>query len=130
MTCVSSFSFTGLLSRTQSCCAISRKVAGRDITGQDDDRDLAMKLLPQLRGDLQPIHAVRQIVVGKNQVGSDRPARHQFQRRGAVRRRRHSMALFLENKLQESAHVGIVLDRPGCAPVRRAPSIRCRRSRG
>ena len=84
--------------------------AGRDIAGQNDDRDLAMKLFPQLRGDLEPVHAVRQIVVGKDEVGPDRPARHQFQRCDAVRRRCRAMALVLEDELEEFAHFGIVLD--------------------
>ena len=84
--------------------------AGRDVTGQNDDRDLAMKLLPQLRGDLQPVHAVRQIVVRKDEVRPDRPSRHQFQRRDAVRRRCRAMAFVLEDQLEEFAHFGIVLD--------------------
>ena len=69
-----------------------------------------MKLLPQLRGDLQPVHAVWQIVVRKDEVRSDRPSRHQFQRRDAVGRRRRAMALVLEEELEEFAHFGIVLD--------------------
>ena len=84
--------------------------AGRYITGQNDDRDLTMKLLPQLRGDLKPVHAIRQIVVCKDEVRPDRPSRHQFQRRDAVRRRCRAMALVLEEELEELAHVGIVLD--------------------
>ena len=100
MACVSSFSFTGLLSCAQSCRAMSRKVPVDDVAGQNDDRNLAMKLLPQFRGDLEPIHAVRQVVVGEDQVGPNRPARHQIQRRDAVRRRRHAMALVLEEELE------------------------------
>ena len=57
---------------------------GRYVAGQNDDRDLAMQRLPQLRGDLKPVHAVGQIVVGEDEVGADRAARHQFQRRVAV----------------------------------------------
>ena len=40
-----------------------------------------MKFLPQLRGELQPVHAIRQIVVREDEVRPDRPSRHQFQRR-------------------------------------------------
>ena len=103
--------------------------AGRDIAGQNDDRDLAMKLLPQLRGDLKPVHAVRQIVVREDEVGPDRPSRHQFQRRDAVRRCRRAMAFVLEEKLEELAHFGIVLDdqdRAGAASSLRRPVIACR----
>ena len=31
---------------------------GRDIAGQDDDRDITMKFLPQLRDELEAGHAV------------------------------------------------------------------------
>ena len=99
-----------------------------------------MQRFPQLRGDLQPVHPVWQIVVRKNEVGPERPACHQFQRRDAVRRRRRAMALFLENELEEVANLGIVLDhqdRAGAAsvstiasprPVER--SARCRAALG
>ncbi len=98
-----------------------------------------MKLFPQLRGDLKPVHAVRQIVVCEDEVGSDRPSRHQLQRRDAVGRRCHAMALVREEELEELAHFGVVLDdqdRPGAAsafndPVIRAVAgalrLRCRR---
>ena len=71
---------------------------GRDITGQNDDRDLAMKLFPQLRDDLEPVHTVWQIVVCKDEVRSDRPARDQFQRCDTVRRCYRAMALVLEGE--------------------------------
>ena len=76
MTCVSSFNFTGLLSCTQFCRGDIAQGTGRDITGQNDDRDLAMQLLPQLCGDLEPVQAAGQIVVGEDEVGPDRPSRH------------------------------------------------------
>ena len=69
-----------------------------------------MKFLPQLRGELKPVHAIRQIVVGKDEVGPDRPSRHQFQRCDAIRRCRRAMALVLEEELEEFAHLRIVLD--------------------
>ena len=83
---------------------------GRDITGQNDDRDLAMKFFPQLRDDLEPVHTVWQIVVCEDEVRSDRPARDQFQRCDTVRRCYRAMALVLEDEREEFAHVGIVLD--------------------
>ena len=94
---------------------------GRYVAGQDDDRDLAMQLFPQLRGDLEPVHAVRQIVVGQDEIGPDRPSRHQFQRRDPVRRRRRAMALVLEQELEQFAHLGIVLDDQD-----RAGAVACR----
>src|SRR3546814_41097 len=69
-----------------------------------------IEILPQFRGELEPVHAVRQIVVGKDEVRSDRAARHKFQRCDAVRRGCHAMALVLENHREEVAHIGLILD--------------------
>ena len=44
MTCVSSFDLTGLLSCTQSRQRDVAQGVGRYVAGQDDDRDLAVKL--------------------------------------------------------------------------------------
>ena len=88
-----------------------------------------MKLLPQLRGELEPVHAVRQIVVCKDEVRSDRPSRHQFQRGDAVGRCCGAMAFVLEEELEEFAHFGIVLDdqdRASAANVFNDPVIACR----
>ena len=126
MACVSSFNFTGLVSWTQFWQRDVAQGAGRDVAGQNDDRDLAMKLLPQLCGELEPVHAVGQVVVGEDEVGPDRASRHQFQRCDAIRRCCRSMAFVLEKELEKFAHLGIVLDdqdRAGAANSLR----RCRR---
>ena len=49
--------------------------AGRYVAGQNDDRDLAMKSIAKLRGDLKSVHAIWQVVVRENEVGPDRPSR-------------------------------------------------------
>src|ERR1700730_5975571 len=69
-----------------------------------------MKLFPQLRGDLEPVHTVWQIVVRKDEIRSGCPPRDQFQRSNAVRRRRRAMALVLEEEFEKFAHLRIVLD--------------------
>ncbi len=95
--------------------------AGRYIAGQNDDRDLAMKLLPQLRRDLKPVHAVRQIVVGEDEVGSDRSSRHQFQRRDAV----GAVAAPWPSSLRKSSRRSRTSGSSSTtkiAPVRRTPS--------
>ena len=84
---------------------------GRDVTGQNDDRDLAMKLFPQLRGDLEPVHAIRQIVVCEDEVRSDRPSRRPIPaprcRQAPLPRDGPSS---LRTKFEKFAHFGIVLD--------------------
>ena len=69
-----------------------------------------MKLFPQFRGDLKSVHAIRQIMVCKNEFRSNRPLCHQFQRCGAVGRGCRVMALVLEVVLEEFSHFRIVLD--------------------
>ena len=52
MASVSSRNFTGLLSCRQSCRTDFAERVGRDIAGQNDDRNLAVKHFAQLCGDL------------------------------------------------------------------------------
>ena len=59
---------------------------------------------------LQPVHAVRQIVVRENKVGPDDPSCHQIQCCDAVWRGRRAIALVLEEEFEQFAHLGIVLD--------------------
>ena len=82
---------TGLLSCTQCWRAIARNVAGRYVTGQDDDRNVALEALrAQFRRRVRrPIHPVRQVVVRQDQVGTDRmPRATRSSACDAVRRRR------------------------------------------
>ena len=64
--------------------------AGRDIAGQNDDRDRTMKLLPQLCNKLKSVQAVGKIVVGEDEIRTDRPSCHQIQCCDAVTRRGRS----------------------------------------
>ncbi len=141
MVCVSSFGFTGLLSRTKSLERDLAQGTGRYVAGENNGRDMAKKLFLELRDDLEAVHAVRQIVVCEDEIGSDRPLRHQVQRRDAVGRRCDAMALVREEELEELAHLRVVLDdqdRPGVASGLNARVIRavagalelgCRRAR-
>ena len=49
--------------------------ACRYVTGQDDDRDLTMKLRAQLLDNLEPIQSLRQIVVRKDEIRPDLASR-------------------------------------------------------
>ena len=57
---------------------------GRDVAGQDDDRDVAMKFLLHLRRDFEPVHAVGQIEIRENRVWPEILAFDQLHRLGAV----------------------------------------------
>ena len=65
-----------------------------------------MKFLPQLRSELEPVHAVGKIVVGEYEVGPDRPSCHQIQRRDAVARCCRAMAFVLEESSSSSRTSG------------------------
>jgi hypothetical protein len=71
----------------------------RYVACKDDDRDLAMRDLPQFRSGPQPIHFIRQIEVRKNKVGLNSASRHQFQRGDTIIRRHHAMPIFLNSPL-------------------------------
>ena len=110
MACVSSVQFHRLVELDTVLTRDIAQGAGRYITGQNDDRDLAMKLLPKLCSELKPVHAIGKIVVGKDEIRPDRPSRHQIQRCDAVGRCCRAMALVLEEDLEEFAHLRIILD--------------------
>ena len=82
--------------------------------------------LAQLRGDLEPVHTVRQIVVGQDKIGSDHPSRHQLQRRDAVGRRRYAWPSSSSSSSSSSRTSGIVLDDQDRCRCGRAVR-RCRR---
>ena len=91
---------------------------GRNVAGENDEWNSPIELLPQFLGDLNPVHAVWQIVVGEDQIGPHRPARHRFQSSGAVDGRRRLIALIVQEQLEVLAHFRVVLndqDRSGCA---------------
>jgi hypothetical protein len=53
---------------------------------------------------------VWQVVICKDEIGTDRASRHQFERGNLVRRRYSVMALVPEKVLEKFAPFGIVLD--------------------
>ena len=63
----------------------------RYVSGHDDDRNIAVKMLAQLYRRRQPVHSVRQIVVRDHEVGLERVPHRQFQRRDAIGSRRYAM---------------------------------------
>ena len=83
---------------------------GRNVAGENDEWNSPIERLPQFLGDLNPVHAVGQIVVGEDQIGPHRPARHRFQSSGAVDGRRDVIALIVQEQLEVLAHFRIVLN--------------------
>ncbi len=69
-----------------------------------------LEFLPQFLCDFDSVHAIRQIVIGKDQIGSDRPASRQFQSGGAVDGRHGVIALFPQEEFEVLAHFRVVLD--------------------
>src|SRR5208337_4980471 len=83
---------------------------GGNIASENDDWNLPIELLPQFLTDLNPVHAIWQIVVGEDEIGSRRPARQQSQGVVAVDGRRSLIALFVQKQLEVLANFPIVLN--------------------
>ena len=83
---------------------------GRNVAGENDEGNLATELLPQFLTNLDSVHAVGQIVIGEDEIRSDRPADRQLQSGGTVDGRRGVIALFLQEELEVLAHFRIILD--------------------
>ena len=92
---------------------------GRNIAGENDEWNLPIELLPQFLRDLNAVHAVRQIVVGKDEIRSHRPARHHFQSGGTVDGGRDGISLFVQEQFEVLAHFRVVLDDQDRSSARR-----------
>ena len=83
---------------------------GRDVAGENDEGNRATEFLPQFLANLDAVHAVGQIVVGKDEIGPDRPADRQVHGGGAIDGGGGVIALFFQEELEVLAHFRIVLD--------------------
>src|SRR5690606_21276130 len=83
---------------------------GRYIAGQNDDRSLAIEVLPHLCGKLEPIQPSWEIVVRQDDVRSNRASRDHLQGRGAVWRRHNPVAFVVEEKLKSLADLRVIFD--------------------
>jgi len=83
---------------------------GRDVAGQDDDRDLPTERLAQLRRDVEAVLAARQIVIGNQDIRANRSAGDQRQGVSALRGGRSPMAFVREEEVEHLADRRIVID--------------------
>ena len=96
---------------------------GRDVACQDDGRDCVLSLLLQPGDGLEPVEALRQVVVGDDQVRHGRPLGRQLQRRVPICGDQSAVTLVVEKQLQHFEHCRIVFDDQdraagGCALLR------------
>ncbi len=88
---------------------------GRYVACQDNSGDCALDLFLQLGDDLEPIKALRQVIVGDNQVRHGRPLGRQLQRPVSIRGDHGAMTLVVKKQLEQFAHSRIVFDDQDCA---------------
>src|SRR6185436_4331859 len=91
---------------------------GRDVTGQDNGRDVVLELLPQACDDFEPVDAVRQVVVGDDQVRDGRPLHHQLQRLAPIGGHQSVMTVVVEKQLKQLTYRWIVFDDQDCTAGR------------
>ena len=96
---------------------------GRDVACQDNGRDCVLSLLLQPGDDLEPVEALRQVVVGDDQVRHGRPLGCQLQRLVPICGDDSAMTLVVKKQLQHFEHSRIVFDDQdraagGCALLR------------
>ena len=84
--------------------------AGRNIAGENDEWNLSIELAPQSLRHLYAVHAVWQVVIGKDKVRSHRSARHRFQGAGTVNRRHDEISLFVQEQLEMLANFRVVFN--------------------
>src|SRR5271170_5230229 len=82
----------------------------RNITSKNDEGSLSIELLPQSLRDLNAVHTVWQVVVGKDKIRSRHPARHRFQSSRTVDGGRNGIALFVEKQLQMLSNFRVVFN--------------------
>ena len=86
------------------------QAVGGYVARQDDGRNCALSLPLQPGYDLEPVEALRQVVVGDNQVRRDRPLGHQPQRLVAICGDQGAMTFVVKEQLEHFEHSWIVFD--------------------
>ena len=126
--CVSSRNFTGLLNCTQSCSAISRSASVEMSPVRMMNGILRSSSPPQSLRNFDAGQAVRQIVVGEDEIGALLRVGQQGQGGGTVDRGQGVVALLLQEEFEVFADLGIVLDDQNRRRTRRRPDRGRRRA--
>ena len=82
----------------------------RDVARQDDRGELAVQPRPESRGKRHAVHAVGQVVVRENEGGPIVSRIDQPKRRAAVDGGGHVIAFVAQEKPEQVAHFGVILD--------------------
>ena len=85
-----------------------------------------MECFSDLRGHEKPVHAIRQIVIRKDEVGAEMATRKQLPGLRPIGRRRRPMAFLRQHQLEEFAQFSVILndqDRTGVTGIGAHPII-------
>ena len=103
------FALTGLFRCTQPLAGNLAQAIGRDVACEDYGWDCVVRLPLQLRDGLESVEALREVVVGDDQVEPGQPG-CQCQRLVPICGDDSPMTLGVEKQLQHFEHFRIVFD--------------------